>query len=181
MEKTTNWWASKFVLFTKSGGSRWLEHAASTSESQSDENQCKDVWEEMTYVTVQRNSRYVMRKYLVYKGVSYIWMDKIRGWWTSKFVLFTKFCGAINSGSNTCSIHSGITKCVWKPVEESAGGTDIYYTNQTKITSDKCSVHGFCDDCNEHLDFGILNWQCVDCYEITIYYGIFLMLSAQLC
>jgi hypothetical protein len=42
-------------------------------------------------------------------------------------------------------------------VEESAGGNDGCYTNQTKITSDMCSVHGFCDDGDEHLDFGILN------------------------
>jgi len=42
-----------------------VEHAACTSESQSDENQCKDVWEEMADVTVQRDCRYVMRKYSV--------------------------------------------------------------------------------------------------------------------
>jgi hypothetical protein len=108
-------------------------------------------------------------------------MDKIKDWWTSKFALFTKFCSAIKSVSNRCSMNSRTTKCVWKPVEESEEGTDKCYTNQTKITSDMCSVHGFCDDGDKHLDLGILNWQCADCYEITIYYSIFLMLSAQLC
>jgi hypothetical protein len=66
-------------------------------------------------------------------------------------------------------------------MQESVGGTDGCYTDQTTITSDMCSVNGFCDDGDEHLDFGILSWQCVGCYEITIYYRIFLLLNAQLC
>jgi hypothetical protein len=30
-------------------------------------------------------------------------------------------------------------------------------TDHTAITSGMCSVNGFCDDGDEHLDFGILN------------------------
>lgn len=42
-------------------------------------------------------------------------------------------------------------------MQESVGGTDGCYTDQTTITSDMCSVNGFCDDGDEHLDFGILS------------------------
>jgi hypothetical protein len=73
--------------------------------------------------------------------------------------------------AGTWSMHSRITTCIWKPVQESVGGTDRCYTNQTKITLDMCSVAGFCDDGDEHLDSGILKWQCVNCYEITIHCG----------
>jgi len=53
----------EFVLFTKSGSSRWVENTAWTSKSQSNKNLCKDVWEEMMDVTVQRDCRYIMREY----------------------------------------------------------------------------------------------------------------------
>jgi hypothetical protein len=66
---------------------------------------------------------------------------------------------------------------LWKNLQEEL--TDV--TQTRLILLHMCSVRGFCDDGDEHLDFGILNWQCVDCYEITIYFDIFLMLSAQLC
>jgi len=55
-------------------------------------------------------------------------MDKSQADGLKNLYCSPNFVGVIKSGSNRCSIHSRITKCVRKPVYESVGGTDRCYT-----------------------------------------------------